>query len=154
MGTAKVLANLKAMNSTFLVINGDVLMTLNNSNLIEYHRHRQASVTIAVTEKRIEFELGVLRLDAEDHIMGYDEKPVKHFTASLGIYVYEPDVLELIDPGKYLNFPTLVLRVIECGKQVVGYCTDTFWLDNGNREDYEQAVKGFENNPNVFLGSP
>jgi NDP-sugar pyrophosphorylase family protein len=150
MGTAGALKSIGELDETFLVMNGDILTTLNYQELLTVHREREACLTIAVTKKRVQIELGVLLMDGDNNITGYDEKPVKEFPASMGIYVYEPRVLEYIEPDTYLDFPTLVLRLRDAGERIVGYRTDAFWLDMGNQGEYERAVKEFEANRAAF----
>lgn len=151
LGTAGALATIKGLDETFLVMNGDILTTIDYSKLLQYHKESKAALTVAITQKKVQIELGVLHLNAENKITGYEEKPVKVFPASTGIYIYEPRALDFIKPNTYLDFPTLVMRLIEAGEQVVGCPVDAFWLDMGNKDDYERAVKEFEQNQSAFL---
>ncbi len=151
LGTAGALATIKGLDKPFLVMNGDILTTLDYSKLIKYHQEKKAALTIAITHKKVKLELGVLHLDSNNSIIGYEEKPVKEFPVSTGIYIYSPRALNFIEPSTYLDFPTLVLRLIGAGERVVGYPTDAFWLDMGNKDDYERAVKEFEQNSKAFL---
>ena len=150
LGTAGALGDIAGLDDTFLVMNGDILTTLDYADLVRYHKEKNAALTVAITKKRIQIELGVLHLDEDNLIVDYDEKPVKEYPASTGIYIYEPSVLQHIEKNKYLDFPTLVLRLIEAGERVVGYHADTFWLDIGNKDDYENAVQAFEENSLAF----
>ncbi len=77
-------------------------------------------------------------------IVGYIEKPTYDFLVSMGIYVFEPRVLEYIPHNQYLDFPDLVLKLIETGERVMGYPFDGYWQDLGRADDYEQAVQDFE----------
>jgi NDP-sugar pyrophosphorylase family protein len=145
LGTAGALRAIPGLDETFLVMNGDILTTIDYAKLIQSHRKSGAALTIAVTQKKIRIELGVLVIDDRKQVVGYDEKPVKQFPASTGIYVYEPRVLQHIEPGETLDFPTLVLRLIAAGETVAAYPTDEFWLDIGNKDDFERAGEEFEN---------
>jgi NDP-sugar pyrophosphorylase family protein len=150
LGTAGALADIKGLDDSFLVMNGDILTTIDYARLVKYHEEKNAALTVAITKKRIKIDLGVLVLDGEGNITGYDEKPVKDFAASTGIYIYSPRVLRFIETNTYLDFPTLVLRLIEAGERAVGYATDEFWLDIGNKDDYEGAAREFEKNRAIF----
>ena len=150
LGTAGALGDIVGLDDTFLVMNGDILTTLDYADLVRYHKEKKAALTVAITKKRIQIELGVLHLDEDNRVVDYDEKPVKEYPASTGIYIYEPSVLQYIEKDKYLDFPTLVLRLIEAGEHVVGYHSDAFWLDIGNKDDYENAVQDFEENSLSF----
>jgi len=150
LGTAGALANIENLDKTFLVMNGDILTSINYSNIIKYHKAQKASLTIGITYKKIPIELGILKIDKKMRIIGYEEKPVKEYPASTGIYVYEPHVLNYISPDTYLDFPNLVLKLIEAEEKVVGYYENAFWLDMGNKSDYERAITEFEKNRAIF----
>jgi NDP-sugar pyrophosphorylase family protein len=61
----------------------------------------------------------------------------------MGIYVYEPAVLNYIKSGEYLDFPTLVLRLIAAGHLVSAYRAECNWLDIGRPDDYAKAQELF-----------
>lgn len=153
LGTAGALSSIEGLDEPFIAMNGDILTTLDYSELMRYHREQNAALTIAVTQKRVQIELGVLQMDGSNTIIGYDEKPVKLFPSSMGIYAYDPRVIRYIERNEYLDVPALVLKLIEKGERVVGYCSDAFWLDMGNRDDYERATTEFELRKSEFLPS-
>ena len=144
LGTAGALRGIGGLNSTFLAMNGDVLTTLDYSKLIRFHREKQATLTIAVMDRDFPVSLGVVKFDSDLCVRGYEEKPVLRFPVSTGIYVYEPRVLSFINSDQYLDFPTLTLRLIEAGERVVAYRMSDYWLDIGNRDDFELASQAVE----------
>jgi NDP-sugar pyrophosphorylase family protein len=144
LGTAGALRAIAGLDEPFLVMNGDILTAIDYAALFRHHQESGAALTIAVTQKRIKVELGVLVIDADCHVVGYDEKPVKEFPASTGIYVYDPRVLDYMVPDEHLDFPTLVLRLIKAGQTVSAYMTDQFWLDIGNKDDFDLAAEEFQ----------
>ena len=74
-------------------MNGDILTTLDYGALMDNHRESGAGLTIAVQDKRVEIDLGVLELDGR-RVTGYREKPTLGYCVSMGVYVYESRVLE------------------------------------------------------------
>ncbi len=151
LGTAGALATIDGLDGPFIAMNGDILTSLDYSDLLRFHKENDAALTVAVTQKQVQIELGVLNMDSKNRIIGYDEKPLKLYPSSMGIYVYEPRALKYITPGNYFDVPSLVLDLIARGEHVVGYCSDAFWLDMGNRDDYERASLEFERRRNEFL---
>lgn len=141
-GTAGPLAGIPGLDETFLVLNGDVLTTLDLTALLRHHRESGAALTIAVHRKEVPIDLGVLTLE-EDRVVRYQEKPRLFYDVSMGIYVYEPRVLRYIERGAYLDFPDLVQRLLENGEKVSGYRSDAPWLDIGRPEDYARAQEEF-----------
>jgi len=109
-----------------------------------FHRQARAIATIAMHSRKVRIDLGVIQLNGANEITGYIEKPTYEFHVSMGIYVFEPAVLSYIPRNQYLDFPDLVLRLIEHGERVVGYPFDGYWQDLGRPEDYEQAVQEFD----------
>ena len=150
-GTAGSLASIPGLDETFLVMNGDVLTSLDYRALVEHHRKKGGALTIAMHRRTVRVDFGVIRLDGEDRITGYEEKPSREHMVSMGVYVYEPRVLDFIEPGAYLDLPDLVLGLLDEGEKVVGYPFGGHWLDIGRHQDYEEAQALFSEADNPFL---
>jgi len=130
------------LNSTFLTINGDIISDLNLHNFIEFHRKRGGLITVAVTERKMKVDLGVL--ESEDgHMIGFREKPAMKFTASMGIYCMEPGILELIPNNVPFGFDDLMYAMMEKKLPVYMYRHDGLWLDIGREEDFRHAQEFF-----------
>src|SRR5262249_31008722 len=99
-GTAGSLAFVQRLDDTFLVMNGDVLTDLDFDELVTFHRRHGAMLTIAAHERRVKVDLGVIDFDGNCRVTGYLEKPESKYHVSMGIYVYEPRVLDFIERGK------------------------------------------------------
>jgi NDP-sugar pyrophosphorylase family protein len=151
LGTAGPLALIDTLDDTFLVTNGDVLTTMQLSDLINFHKEHQAIATIATHHRKLKIDLGVIQWDGSPRITGYIEKPVYDFCVSMGIYVFEPEVLAYIPRDQYLDFPDLVLKLIAAGEKVAGYKYEGYWQDLGRPDDYERATQDFEKLRSQFL---
>jgi NDP-mannose synthase len=150
LGTAGSLSMIPGLDETFLVMNGDILTTLNYQTLIEHHRRQRAALTIAMHRKDVPIDLGVLETDARGDLTSYKEKPLYSFEVSMGIYVYEPHVLRYMPKGQYLDFPDLVRLLLEKGEKISGFHSQDYWLDIGRREDYELAQLEFSSRAAEF----
>jgi NDP-sugar pyrophosphorylase family protein len=144
LGTAGPLSMIPDLPETFLVMNGDILTTLNYPKLTQYHQSKKGIVTIAMSQKKLQMELGVMEFDRSHRLTRYIEKPILSYSVSMGIYVFERKVLEWIPSQKYLDFPDLIQRLIGRRLKVICYPSDDFWLDIGRHEDYEEAQKNFQ----------
>jgi NDP-mannose synthase len=151
LGTAGPLSLVEGLDESFLVANGDVLTTLPLAELIAYHNDSQATATIAMHRRQVYIDLGVIQQNDEGRVTGYIEKPTYDFMVSMGIYVFEPQVLNFIQNNLYLDFPDLVKRLITSGEKVVGYPFDGYWQDLGRPDDYEHAVEDFDRMKKEFL---
>jgi NDP-sugar pyrophosphorylase family protein len=147
LGTVGALALIDELEEDFLVMNGDVLTDIDYAGLLERHRESGAVATIATKERDVQISLGVLRFDDggdPSRLTGYDEKPKIHYEASMGVYCFSPKILEHIEPNARLDFPDLVLRLIDAGEVVRAWRSDDYWLDIGRHDDYERAMDEFE----------
>jgi NDP-sugar pyrophosphorylase family protein len=144
LGTAGPLALVDGLDDTFLVMNGDVLTSLDLRGLVQQHRVNGAVATIATHQRQQQINYGIIESDEKGQVTAYIEKPTHHYRVSMGIYVLEPAVLSLIPRGRYLDLPDLVRQLMAAGQPVLAYPFDGYWLDIGRHDDYEQAVEEFE----------
>ena len=151
LGTAGPLALVPNLEETFLVSNGDVLTTLDLTELVAFHHAEGAVATIAMHHRQVNIDLGVLELNGGNQIAGYIEKPTYDYMVSMGIYVFEPFVLNYIPREHYLDFPDLVKLLLKDGRKVVGYPFSGYWQDLGRADDYEQAAQDFDTMKSQFL---
>ena len=145
LGTAGPLALMKEdLNEAFLMMNGDVLSTLNYSDLVNYHKRNGAIATIALKKRIIKIDFGVPEVDADNNIIGYTEKPEIDYLVSMGVCVLDPKVLDYVRKDEYLDFPDLIKKLISNGETVKGYVYDGYWLDIGRPDDYERASRDID----------
>jgi NDP-sugar pyrophosphorylase family protein len=150
LGTAGPLSLIADLDDTFLVMNGDLLTTIDYSAMWKYHKKRGAIATLASYCREVKIDLGVI--ESEDGwVKNYIEKPTYQYTVSTGIYIFEPEVLKFVEHNQRLDLPDLVRRLIHTGKKVNIYNFDGYWLDIGRHDDYETAVKEFEKRRSEFL---
>lgn len=150
LGTAGSLALVRGLDETFLVANGDVLTTLDYRALTDFHRRAGAALTVAMHQKDVRIDLGVMEVDGASRVTVYREKPVLRYRVSMGVYVYEPRVLRHIPAGRYLDFPDLVTALLAAGETVAAYPSADFWLDIGRQEDYAAATEEFQRRRDEF----
>ncbi len=151
LGTAGPLANITHLKNTFLVANGDVLSLLPIRDLVQFHKESDAICTIAMHERTVKIDLGVIEMDGDHQVINYIEKPSIDYRVSMGLYVFEPRVLQYIPPGQYLDFPDLVKKLLAAGERVIGFPYEGYWQDLGHPDDYDQAVNDFDSLRHLFL---
>jgi NDP-sugar pyrophosphorylase family protein len=144
LGTAGPLALMQDLSETFLVMNADVLTNVNYHALLSYHQKHGGIATIGACERQVKIDLGVIIKDGERTIKDYLEKPTTSYLVSMGIYIFEPQVLDFIELGTYLDFPHLVKIILAADLPVKYYPFSGYWLDIGRHDDYAQAVAEFE----------
>jgi len=152
LGTAGPLALVPDLDKTFLVSNGDVLTLLDINDFFNFHRQQGGICTIAMHERKHQVDLGVIEQNHDNFLVtGYIEKPTLDYKVSMGLYIFEPEILDYIPKDEYLDFPDLILKLIEAGERVIGYPCDDYWMDLGNPEDYARATNDFNKMRAQFL---
>ncbi len=151
LGTVGPLTLIEGLDAPFLMMNGDVLTDLDYSDLLRYHRACGGVATIASYEREVKIDFGVIRTNDANAITEYIEKPSYQYQVSMGIYVFQPEVLKLLKHNERLDFPDLVQLLISRGEKVVSYPFCGYWLDMGRPDDYERAIEEFENRKHEFL---
>lgn len=152
LGTAGPLALIPGLDETFFVMNGDILTTLNFTELLRFHQTHNAIATIAAHQRTVKIDFGVLQHDHGNFLVsGYIEKPSFDYVVSMGVYVFNPVVLRFIPKNQYLDFPDLVLKLISANEKVVHLPYEGYWKDLGRPDDYEQANQDFSNMRTQFL---
>jgi NDP-sugar pyrophosphorylase family protein len=151
LGTAGPIALVPNLNDTFLVMNGDLLTTIDYSAMLRYHRERGALATIACYQRDVKIDLGVIEVGTDNWVANYIEKPTYHYSVSMGIYLFEPAILKYIALNKRLDLPELVMNLMKEGQRVNVFNFDGYWLDIGRHDDYERAIEEFSTHRNDFL---
>ena len=145
LGTAGSLRLVRGLDETFVMMNGDLVTTLDYREVVRAHRESGNLLTIATKARQVEIDYGVLRVEngngQTSRIVDIDEKPKLDFIVSMGIYVAEPEVLDFIPDHSYFDFPDLVEELLRSDVRVGAYEYDGLWLDIGRHDDYDQAVK-------------
>lgn len=143
LGTAGALSLLPGRPfAPLLVMNGDLLTKINFRQLLEFHHEHHAQGTMCVREYDFQIPYGVVKMD-NYRITGIDEKPLQRFFVNAGIYVLEPEVLDLISASTYFNMPTLFEKMIAEKKETVAFPIREYWLDIGQLTDYDRAKGEF-----------
>lgn len=147
-GTAGAIRELERTGEPLLVMNGDILTTLDYTQLINFHEEQGAALTIAAHRKDVKIDLGVIE-GADAPVTGYIEKPTLSYEVSMGIYVYGPEAVERIPPGRY-DFPDLVLALIEEDLPVRKFAFDGPWYDIGTPNEHALATDAYDADPDRY----
>jgi mannose-1-phosphate guanylyltransferase / phosphomannomutase len=157
------------LDDTFLVISGDALCDVDVTRLVDFHREKQASVTIGLKSVDNPLEFGIVVTDDEGRVERFLEKPswgqVFSDTINTGIYVLEPEVLKHVPTDRPFDFSKeLFPLLLEMGRPIYGCVLDGYWQDIGNLDQFRQAnfdaldervrleIPGIRIRGNVWLG--
>ncbi|MGV8834195.1 MAG: nucleotidyltransferase family protein [Devosia sp.] len=138
-GTAGSLSLLAERPSgPFIVMNGDLLTTVNFKHLIDFHRQHGAAATMCVREYSFRVPYGVVV--TQDHrITSLQEKPMHTTLVNAGIYVLDPSALDRIPHDRQFDMTDLFNELLENDCQTAAFPLHEYWLDIGRMEDLERA---------------
>jgi NDP-mannose synthase len=152
LGTAgPIAALLPRLDENFLVMNGDVLTTVNYQSFLKGHMESNASASICTYPRDVKIDFGVIE-SRNGELDKYIEKPTYHYEVSMGINALrKKDVEPHLKIGEYLDMPDLLMKIKNQGKIVRTVKQDCSWLDIGRPEDYALALELFETNQSDFV---
>jgi dTDP-glucose pyrophosphorylase len=133
-----------------IVMNGDILTTIDFNQLLEFHDDHKADGTICVTDYKIEVPFGVVEVEGH-RISGIVEKPVRSFKVSAGIYALSPNAIAMVPAGERFDMPALFKDLLDKKKETAVFPIREYWMDIGRIDDFERANREYEG---LFDGSP
>ncbi|MDR2075663.1 MAG: NTP transferase domain-containing protein [Desulfovibrio sp.] len=153
LGTAGPLgAVLDSMSPDFFLLNGDLLTNMDFAGMYAAHCRNKADATIAVHERELKSDFGVIDMDEDGLLVGYREKPSYRHFVSMGCYVLSREAVKpFVAADTYLDMPDLMRLMMDAQKKVYCNKADCVWLDIGRPEDYAQAQELFAKQPELFL---
>jgi mannose-1-phosphate guanylyltransferase/phosphomannomutase len=144
-GTAGSVGNVKDfLDERFIVISGDVLTDFDLTAAIKFHEKKKAKATLLLTHHPNPLQFGVVMTDDEGKITRFLEKPswgeVFSDTINTGIYIIEPEVLDLIPEKQEFDFSkNLFPLLLEHHAELYGYISEGYWKDIGSLHEYQDA---------------
>ncbi|MBK1646549.1 nucleotidyltransferase [Thiocapsa imhoffii] len=140
LGTVGALDLLRdRLDSTFLVLNGDLITDLDLRALFRFHHDHNDALTIAVHDTLVPVNMGVFEYGSEGRVKEFREKPTLSYAANMGVYCMEPEILELIPKGVPYGFDDLMYRMLDEGRGARVYRHIGQFMDIGRPEDFALA---------------
>jgi dTDP-glucose pyrophosphorylase len=143
LGTAGALALLpEKPTKPIFVMNGDILTKLTFGRLLGFHEDQNADITMCVSDYHMEVPFGVVEND-NYKILRIREKPRQRYLVNAGIYVLNPQTLDLIPRDCYYDMPSLIGQLIENGQNSCVFPIREYWMDVGRMDDFKRAQSEF-----------
>ncbi|MEL0613784.1 nucleotidyltransferase family protein [Marinomonas arenicola] len=127
-----------------IMINGDVLTTVNFERLLNFHIEQDADATMCVREYDYQIPYGVINGEG-NKITSMIEKPVQRYFINAGIYVLSPKVIQSVPKNYKLDIPTLLEQHMLEREKVLMFPIHEYWLDIGRMDDFKRAQVDINN---------
>lgn len=144
LGTIGSLYMLKdTMKSAFFVVNCDIFIEADYSDIIKFHRDSKNKITLVVSMKHYTIPYGICEIKDGGILKGINEKPEYDYLVNTGFYIMENEVLNDI-PEDFYNMTDLIDKYIKKDKKVGVYpVSDKSWLDIGELQELQKTLKKF-----------
>jgi len=146
LGTGGSLYYLKdKIKSTFFVSNCDILIDSDYEAMYDYHKENKNFITMICAVKNIVIPYGVVNLNSEGNIQSMVEKPEYSFLTNTGMYIIEPEALQLIKEDTFIHLPDIAKECMDKGMKVGVYpITERAWMDMGQPDEMQEMMKRLE----------
>jgi len=121
-----------------LMMNGDILTSVNFQRLLEFHNKNCSLATMCVWEYEYQIPYGVIEGNGT-HVINMVEKPVQRLFVNAGIYVINQDLARSVPENCIIDMPTLLEQRMEAGEDVLMFPVHEFWRDIGQMDDLKKA---------------
>jgi NDP-mannose synthase len=157
LGSAGPLATVDPVGEPHLVLNCDLLTSLDFGRVLSAHREERPAATVVALRHESRLDYGMLELSDDGlRVRNHVEKPTVEHVISAGVNVLEPEVWRHLGAGTYLEMPTLLRMLIDEGAPVVPFLMDSgeSWVDMGRPDTYGDAEEAFRREPGRYLRGP
>ncbi|MBN1131878.1 MAG: NTP transferase domain-containing protein [Bacteroidales bacterium] len=135
----------------FLLMNGDILTDLDFGRFYEDHVQSNNLFTIKSYHRSHVMEYGVLKVNKNNELIGFEEKPEIGFLVSMGIYMVNKRVLQYIPERTRFGFDDLMHRLLSEGIYPKIDIHQDYWMDIGRPDDYIKAIEDFDHMKSKLL---
>jgi mannose-1-phosphate guanylyltransferase len=147
MGSAGAVKPLQRFfgDENFVVVGCDDLTDLPLDKLVAAHERNRAVATIGLVVRPKVDQYGVVVVDEDGRIRGFQEKPApgteRSKLVNTGIYAFSPVIFEHIPENEFYDFGKQVFPgLLEAGAPFYGYdARGAYWCDIGTPDEYRRA---------------
>lgn len=152
MGTAGPLARIGAFDEPLLVMNADVLTTLDFSDLYRRHVEHGGLFTVASRRQEVPVPYGVVEFGDQHRMTRFEEKPNLGYWCSMGIYVVSPGIRRFLPADGPFGMDELMKRLMADGRPPLVFPFEGNWLDVAKPEDCCRAGEFVQAHREHLLG--
>ncbi|MDG2348946.1 MAG: nucleotidyltransferase family protein [Gammaproteobacteria bacterium] len=144
LGTAGSLSLLPTnIGENIIVMNGDILTSVNLKALLEFHQASNAYATMTLREHIYTNPFGVVNFD-KDRLISIKEKPVISNFVSAGIYIINNQAINSLNKNEYTDMPNFLMSIVDKGHEVKTFPIHERWLDVGRQSDFQLAQEEYQ----------
>jgi len=133
------------LNRPFFVSNCDIIIETDYSDIFRFHTKNDYDITLVASAKQFNIPYGICELNDSGSLQRIKEKPEYNFLVNTGLYVLNPDVINLIPDDGLFHITQLIDKVKENNCTIGVYpVSEKAWIDVGQWAEYRKALKLIE----------
>ncbi len=126
------------IESPIVVMNGDILTSVDFRALMSYHNKHGGVATMCVRDYEYQVPFGVIEGDGSK-INRMSEKPIYNCQVNAGIYIINHALLKSIAVNQKVDMTDILSNQISLGNAVHMFPIYEYWMDIGRLEDFDKA---------------
>lgn len=142
-GPVRLVRDTFGITEPTLVMNADIITNLHFRNFYQWHQKQKAAITVGVRWLKRSVPFGVVEMDGEE-VRSIVERPTHSCQINCGIYVVNPDVVDLVPPDEEFYMPDLIQAAMNEGHRICGYEFKEKWVAIDNLSDLEEEIENME----------
>ena len=146
LGTIGALSYLKGkVKDPILVTNCDIIIDADYSELLNFHTSNHYDISLVASMMHHKIPYGICEIENGGNLINFKEKPEYSYLASTGMYLVNPDLLELIPENTFFHITQLIEVIMAKGGKVGVYpISEKSWLDTGEWHEYKKTIEIFK----------
>ena len=126
-------------HDTILLMNSDLFTNIDLEDFYLHFKEHDADMSIAAIPYSVSVPYGIFDLDGRN-VKGVIEKPTYNYYANGGIYLIKREMIDKYIPkDTFFNATDFMEKLIEQNHRVIRYPLHGYWIDIGNKQDYQKA---------------
>ena len=140
LGTAGSIAMLKGKIKTdFFIINCDTILSINLEKFYEYHKKNNYKITLVAASKNFQLSYGSCEIKKNGQLKKILEKPSTNYLVSVGLYLFKPEIINLVPKNKFFEMDVLIKKIKQRGGKIgVFPISEENWRDTGRIQEKKQ----------------
>ena len=149
LGTAGALFKIENLCENFILLNGDVILDMDFSRMIAFHKEKNAHVTLAVHPNSHPFDSALIVCSGDNQVTGWinkeDERTWYKNTVNAGVHIINPEFIKNCFHLKdKVDLDRDMLKPNTGNAKIFAYSTPEYIKDMGTPERYAQVKNDIE----------
>ena len=119
LGTAGPIGMLKGkIKNDFFIINCDTIVSINLERFYDFHKKNNYKISLVAATKKFQLSYGSCEIKKNGQLKKILEKPSMNYLVNIGLYLFKPEIINLVSKNKFLEMDVLIKKVKQKGGKI------------------------------------